>query len=57
MERYGLDTDQAFGVLRRYSQDNNVKLRTVAEQIVTTGQIPGRLTSPAAPAEMSAINS
>ena len=34
MERYDLDPDRAFEVLRRYSQDTNVKLRDVAQTIV-----------------------
>ncbi|MFB8749104.1 GAF and ANTAR domain-containing protein [Streptomyces parvulus] len=33
----GLTEDQAFGVLRRYSQENNVKLREVARQITEQG--------------------
>lgn len=40
MERHGLDLDQAFQVLRRYSQDNNLKLRAVAEQLVATRKLP-----------------
>lgn len=40
MERYGLNTEQAFAVLRRYSQWGNIKLRTVAERLVETGQLP-----------------
>ena len=40
MERHGLDEDQAFGVLKRYSQDNNIKLRELAERIVATRQLP-----------------
>ncbi|QWZ10048.1 GAF and ANTAR domain-containing protein [Nocardioides panacis] len=36
MERYALDQDRAFEVLRRYSQDSNVKLRDVAQMIVDT---------------------
>jgi hypothetical protein len=39
MERFNLDTDQAFAVLRRYSQDNNVKLREVARLLVDTGSL------------------
>jgi GAF domain-containing protein len=35
MERRGLDPDAAFDVLRRTSQDLNVKLREVAETLVT----------------------
>lgn len=41
MERHGLSEDQAFAVLKRYSQDNNTKLRDLAEQLVTTRQLPG----------------
>jgi GAF domain-containing protein len=40
MERYGLDADRAFEVLRRYSQDHNVKLRDVAGHLTETLQLP-----------------
>ncbi|WP_166355820.1 GAF and ANTAR domain-containing protein [Phytoactinopolyspora limicola] len=40
MERHGLDADRAFQVLRRYSQQHNVKLREVAELVVETRQLP-----------------
>jgi len=40
MERFGLSSEQSFAVLRRYSQDNNVKLRDVADQIITTRELP-----------------
>jgi GAF domain-containing protein len=40
MERFGLTADKAFAVLRRYSQDNNVKLRDLAEEVVNTRQLP-----------------
>lgn len=36
MERFGLTDDQAFAVLRRYSQDSNVKLRDVARKLINT---------------------
>lgn len=39
MERFDLDSDRAFEVLRRYSQDNNVKLREVARLLVDTGRL------------------
>jgi GAF domain-containing protein len=42
MERFAIDADQAFAVLRRYSQDNNVKLRVVADKLVTTRRLPTR---------------
>ena len=40
MERHELDADQAFAVLRRYSQQGNVKLRDVAAQLVRTRRLP-----------------
>lgn len=40
MERFDLDQEQAFSVLRRYSQDRNVKLRSVAGDLVRTRQLP-----------------
>lgn len=40
MERFSLKADQAFSVLRRYSQDRNVKLREVAEQLVESRALP-----------------
>lgn len=42
MERFAIDADQAFAVLRRYSQDRNVKLRIVADELVTTRRLPIR---------------
>ncbi|WBQ04731.1 GAF and ANTAR domain-containing protein [Kribbella sp. CA-293567] len=36
MERFNLTGDQAFGVLRRYSQDSNIKLRDVAQRLIAT---------------------
>jgi hypothetical protein len=41
MERFDLDEARAFSVLRRYSQDHNVKLRDVAEIVVETRRLPG----------------
>ena len=40
MERFDLDQEQSFSVLRRYSQDRNVKLRSVAGHLVQTRQLP-----------------
>jgi GAF domain-containing protein len=40
MERFDLDADQAFAVLRRYSQDHNVKLREVAQRLIETRRLP-----------------
>jgi GAF domain-containing protein len=36
MERFDLTDDQAFAVLRRYSQDSNTKLREVAQRLIAT---------------------
>ncbi len=41
MERYDLTPDKAFAVLLRYSQDRNIKLRLVADQLVENGSLPG----------------
>ncbi|MEV7140580.1 GAF and ANTAR domain-containing protein [Streptomyces tauricus] len=40
MERYGLTEDAAFKVLKKTSQDRNVKLREIARQICRTGEKP-----------------
>ncbi|HLT61555.1 MAG TPA: GAF and ANTAR domain-containing protein, partial [Microlunatus sp.] len=40
MERYDLDSDQAFAVLARYSQHTNTKLRTIALHLVQTRTLP-----------------
>ena len=42
MERYGLDDDRAFDVLRRLSSQQNVKLRDLAAQVVATRELPGQ---------------
>jgi len=41
MERFDIDADRAFAVLRRYSQTHNVKLRVLAEDVVTNRRLPG----------------
>jgi transcriptional regulator with GAF, ATPase, and Fis domain len=43
MERHRIDSATAFGLLVRASQNLNVKLRTVAEHVVHTGQDPQTL--------------
>ena len=40
MERHDLDADRAFEVLRRYSQDHNIKLREVAVHLIATRELP-----------------
>ena len=40
MERFDLSPDQAFAVLLRYSQDKNIKLRDVAELLVSRRSLP-----------------
>jgi AmiR/NasT family two-component response regulator len=41
MERYTIDPEQAFNVLRRVSQDNNIKLIRVADELVRIRRTPG----------------
>lgn len=41
MERYSINSEQAFSVLRRYSQNHNLKLGVVAQHLVSTSQLPG----------------
>lgn len=40
MERFSLGESQSFAVLRRYSQDRNIKLREVAQEVVTSRALP-----------------
>lgn len=40
MERFSLSADQAFGVLRRISQDRNIRLHLIADQVVRTRETP-----------------
>jgi AmiR/NasT family two-component response regulator len=40
MERFNVDADRAFAILRRYSQDNNFKLRDVAQRLIDTRKLP-----------------
>jgi AmiR/NasT family two-component response regulator len=42
MERCKISPEKSFEVLRRVSQDGNVKVRDVAQHLVETGQTPGR---------------
>lgn len=39
MERHRLTADQAFALLSKVSQDNNVKLRVIADRLVNTGTL------------------
>lgn len=40
MERFGLDADHAFDVLRRYSQTINVPIRDIAADMIATRHLP-----------------
>jgi GAF domain-containing protein len=42
MERHKVTADQAFQVLARISMASNTKVRVVAEELVMTGQLPGK---------------
>jgi AmiR/NasT family two-component response regulator len=39
MCRLRVTEDQAFAVLRKHSQDNNVKVRDLAEEVIYTGSL------------------
>ncbi len=41
MERFTITAEQAFGVLKRYSQNHNTKLHEVAVILLRTGELPG----------------
>ncbi|WP_405064675.1 GAF and ANTAR domain-containing protein [Kribbella sp. NBC_01505] len=41
MERFDLDETRAFEILKRYSQQNNVKLRDVAQELIDTRKLRG----------------
>lgn len=40
MERFGLDSEQAFALLRRYSNVLNIKLHEVSQEIAVTRRLP-----------------
>ncbi len=40
MERFEMSADQAVAVLRRYSQQTNIRLREVAQDLIRTRQLP-----------------
>ncbi len=40
MERFDVDGDRAFAILKRYSQDTNTKLRDVAQHLIETRSLP-----------------
>jgi GAF domain-containing protein len=39
--RYGISYERAFQVLHRYSNDHNIKLRDLAEQVLADRELPG----------------
>jgi len=41
MERFDLDDTRAFEILKRYSQEHNVKLRDVAQELIDTRKLRG----------------
>jgi hypothetical protein len=41
MHKYGIDAAAAFAVLRRTSQNDNIKIVAIAEQLITTDTLPG----------------
>jgi len=49
MERFKISPEKSFSVLRRYSQQQNIKLHEVAGTLVRTGKLPGEEDSPSDP--------
>jgi hypothetical protein len=45
MQRYAVDDDRAFAILRRYSQDTDAKLRDVARLLIDTRELPAAATT------------
>ena len=41
MERYKIGPEKSFAVLRRYSQQHNIKLHDVAGTLIRSGRLPG----------------
>jgi GAF domain-containing protein len=56
IERFALSPERAFSVLRRYSQQHNIKLYDVAMTLISTGDLPAKIPDPGdeGPAEMAA---
>lgn len=46
MERFSLEAEASFAVLRRYSQQHNIKLHEVAVILLRTGLLPGSSLAP-----------
>ncbi len=46
MERFALSPERSFSVLRRYSQQHNIKLYDVAMTLISTGDLPADLLAP-----------
>jgi hypothetical protein len=59
MTRYRLTAEQAFSVLRRYSQASNVRLAVLAEELTSTGQLPDldRAAAPPTRPDQTSVNS
>lgn len=53
MERFDVQPDQAFAILRRYSQDNNTRLIDVARDLVKTLALPSPDDATASPDSQS----
>lgn len=51
MERFKLSPERSFSVLRRYSQEHNIKLHEVAGELVRTGRLPQRAHDGVAPTD------
>jgi GAF domain-containing protein len=56
MERFKISSEKSFSVLRRYSQQHNIKLHEVAGTLVRTGKLPGDDIDPGGPVDSSAAS-
>jgi GAF domain-containing protein len=53
MERFKLSPERSFAVLRRYSQQHNIRLRDIAGELIHTGRLPAHAAPPAEPVDPS----
>lgn len=56
MERFKISSEKSFSVLRRYSQQHNMKLHEVAGTLVRSGKLPGGEVNPGEPIEPPAAS-
>ena len=55
MERFKLSSEKSFSVLRRYSQQHNIKLHEVAGELIRTGRLPAEAEGTKSAARAAAV--